>query len=95
MSSPLAGRKTVTTAGTRVQLSSSVSALVVAIQPLAANTGKIAVGDNTVVAAAGSERGYLLAATSPGITLDVDDIGDVWIDSTVNGEGVSYLAVVA
>jgi hypothetical protein len=33
---------------------------------------------------------------SPGqtVALDTDDLGDVYIDATVSGEGVSWLAVI-
>ena len=83
-------RKTVTTAGTRVQLSSSsVPILKVVIQALQANTGFIAVGGSTVVAASGTERGYILAPFNA-ITITVSDLNLIYLDSTVSGEGVSY-----
>jgi len=89
------GRKTVTTAGTAVQLASS-SARVneVAITALSTNTGVVVVGGSTVVAASGTRRGQPLAPNQT-VTLDVQDLSAVWIDSTVNGEGVSYMAGVA
>jgi hypothetical protein len=86
----LGGRKTVTTAGTRVQLPEGHVGQV-ELQALKTNTGNIAVGGAAVVAAAGSESGILLTAGQTE-TVDVTDLKDVWIDSTVSGEGVSYLA---
>lgn len=84
-------RRVVTTAGTRVQLATSGIAGLrsIAITALSTNTGIIAVGGSTVVAAAGTRTGVALAAGAT-VSLDIADITDVWLDSTVNGEGVSY-----
>lgn len=87
------GRKTVTTAGTRVRLGESQSIESIAVTALEANTGVICVGGKTVVAKAENRTGIPLAAKQTA-TIDTDDIGDLWIDSTVNGEGVSWTAVV-
>lgn len=85
----LNGQKTVTTAGTRVQVSSSsVPVRSVCIKALHADTGKIYVGNSTVSSANGYE---LIADLS--VCLDVNDVSLVYIDSSVNGEGVSYAAV--
>lgn len=86
------GRKTVTTAGTRVQLAASKAINSVAVTALEANTGLICVGGKTVVAKAENRTGIPLAAKQTA-TVDTDDIGDLYIDSTVNGEGVSWAAV--
>ena len=94
-SSLLDGRKTVTTAGTAVQLASSVTAVnEVAVTALSTNTGLIVVGASTVKAKAEERRGQPLSAGQT-VSLDIRDLSSVWIDSTVNGEGVSYLAGVA
>lgn len=80
------GARTVTTAGTRVQLSaSSVPCRRVYIQALVGNTGSIYVGGSTIAAG----RGIELLATAT-ITLEVSDLNLVYLDSSVNGEGVSY-----
>lgn len=86
------GRKTVTTAGTRVQLGESRAIESVAVTALEANTGVICIGGKTVVAASGTRTGIPLAAKQTA-TIDTDDLGDLYIDATVNGEGVSWLAV--
>lgn len=91
------GRTVVTTAGTRVQLAaqgglSRVGA--VAITAFAANTGVIVVGGSTVVAATGTRRGTPLAAGAS-MTIETDDLSDIWLDATVNGEGVTYTYTVA
>ena len=83
------GQKSVTTAGTRVQLS-SVSYLIhsITIKAKSGNTGSIYVGASDVI----STNGFILAA-GEGISLDVDNLNDIWLDSSVNGEGVSYFFV--
>jgi len=91
---------TVTTAGTRVQVTSSfIQATTVVIQAKRANTGKIYVGDSSV----SSTRGLQL---EPGesVSISIDPSGirgpdelimsDLYLDSSVSGEGakVSYIA---
>lgn len=82
-------RKVVTTAGTRVQLSTtSISNKGALIQAETDNTGNIAVGDVNVVAAAGTQRGTILG---PGDTMGllIADLSSLYLDSTVNGDGVT------
>lgn len=84
------GQETVVAAGTAVPLSTtSTSILSVTVKALATNTGDIYVGGSTVAAA----NGYVLAAGEL-VSLDVDDLMDVYIDAAVNGEGVSFIYVV-
>jgi hypothetical protein len=89
--------KNVTTAGTRVALSAtSKKVKKLKIRALAANTGVMYLGDVTVAAA----NGYQLPAAAE-ISLvdlfskdgDVVDLAAVYIDSAVNGEGVSLVYV--
>jgi len=88
-------RKTVSTAGTREQLTTSDNAVLsVMIQALASNTSYVYVGDNTV----SSTNGMELAAGGFITISNTDDsfpggeisLKDIWIDVAVNGEGVSY-----
>lgn len=88
-SSTASGQKDVTTAGTDVVLGSSTAILSVTIKAKHANTGWIYVGAEGVA----STTGYVLDAAET-VTVDVDNLTDVWIDSSVNGEGVSYIYVV-
>ncbi len=93
---PADGRKTVTTAGTRVTLvASTTPCLSVAITALAGNSGTVVVGGaSTVVAALATQRGTpLLAGDS--ITFDCADLVDIGLDATVSGEGVTYSYLVA
>lgn len=83
------GVKVVTTAGTDVVLATSTAARLVIIQAQTDNTNVIAVGATGVDATVATGTGILL---NPGdtITLPVDNLADVYIDSLVNGEGVRY-----
>jgi hypothetical protein len=76
--------KNVTTAGTQVPLSaSSLGFAEVIIQAKVTNTGYIYIGDLGV--------DYTYLALSAGSTVDLDggDFKDIYIDSDVNGEGVT------
>ena|SRR3990167_1156417 len=84
------GRQTVTTAGTRVQLSTSpVPCKKVTICAETDNTNFIVVGGATVVAALATRRGIPL---NPGdtIKLEVSNLNLVYIDSLADTEGVTY-----
>lgn len=83
------GVKTVTTAGTDVALAASTVAKWAVIQAQTDNTGVIAVGAAGVDAAVATGTGVLLAA-GESVTLPVDNLADVFIDATVNGEGVRF-----
>lgn len=83
------GVTTVTTAGTDVALAGSTAAKWVTVQAQTDNTGWIAVGATGVDATEATGNGVLLDA-GESITLPVDNLADVFIDSTVNGEGVRY-----
>ncbi len=83
------GSKTVSTAGTDVALASSTACKSVVIQALDSNTGVIAVGSAGVDAAT---SGIVL---NPGdsVEMDVSNLGTIYIDATVSGEGVRYTYV--
>lgn len=81
------GKKTVTTAGTRVTLAASTAVKSVTIKAVFSNTGTIYVGSSTVTAA----NGYALAS-GESVSVEIADLNTVNIDSSINGEGVTYLA---
>lgn len=89
------GSKTVTTAGTRVQLSAtSVAVESVTIQPKAANTGTIYVGGPSVSSSNGT-RLPSPATSNSSITFTrdedgIDELSDIWLDASVSGEGVVF-----
>lgn len=80
------GNKTVTTAGTRVQLISVVTPCrYVIIVGKPANLGTIWVGGTTVAALSGRP---LVALQSE--KFDINDLSKIWIDTDTSGEGVSF-----
>lgn len=82
-------RKVVAAAGTAERLTTSpVGGNSTCVTALSTNTGTTVVGGSTVVAAAGSRRGTPLGA-GESVTFNCDP-SLLWIDATVNGEGVSY-----
>ena len=87
------GSKDVTAAGTAEALSAtSLPVDFVSITAKIGNTGTIVVGASTVVAAAATQRGApLLAGES--ISIGAVDLSAVYIDSTVSGEGVTFMYV--
>lgn len=84
------GSKSVTTAGTRVQLlSAATECKSIDVTANYTNTDMIVVGGSGVVAASGSRKGVPIAAGNT-YTFKITDVSNVWIDSVVNGEGVSF-----
>lgn len=81
------GIKTVTNAGTRVQLGTQACRTVV-IKALATNTGIIYVGSSTV----SSANGFQLQQ-GESVALSVNLLSVIYLDSSVNMEGVSYIVV--
>lgn len=84
----LNGKTSVTTAGTRVVLASSTTCKSVTIKALSTNTGFIYVGSSTV----SSANGFQLSAGDT-ISIDIANLNTVNIDSSVNGESVTYIAI--
>jgi len=82
--------KTVTIAGTRVQLSSvSVPCKRVFIQAHESNTGTMVVGGSNVVATLVGRRGFAIFPTQ-GDWFNVSNLSLLWLDSTVSGDKVNY-----
>lgn len=82
------GKTTVTTAGTRVALAGSTTVKGVTVCAIVTNTGLIYMGSNTVA----STNGRIL---NPGEcqSIAIANLNTINIDSSVNGEGVTYIAV--
>jgi len=84
------GRKVVTTAGTAVQLQTTKERCEnITITAESDNSGLIAVGDSSVVAAEGTQQGAILTPLGS-ITVKVGDLSKIYIDSTVNGDGCTF-----
>lgn len=85
------GTATVTTAGTRVQLSAtSVSCKRVWVGAHESNTGTIVVGGATVVAALAGRRGLPLFPTQ-GDWFNVNNLNLLYVDSTADSDKVNYI----
>ena len=86
------GRTTVTTAGTRVPLASSTACKEVIITAETDNTGIVVVGAAaTVIAAIATRRGVPLSA-GDSVVLQIDNLADIGLDSTVSTDGVTFMA---
>jgi len=85
------GVKVVATAGAHLALvTTSTPAEIVIIQAQTDNTSAVAVGGDEVDATVATGNGILLYAGDT-ITLEIDDLADVYIDALVSGEGVRYI----
>lgn len=82
------GQKAVTTSGTGVALASSSTPVNqgVWIKALQGNSGFIYVGLNGVA----TSTGYQLDAAES-VFIPIADLSTIYIDCSVNGEGVSYI----
>jgi len=81
------GAKNITTAGTPERISeTSIPIKCIVIKAKSANTGLMYVGNSDT-----TELFELNAKES--ITIPINDVNKVWIDSAVNGEGVVYAYV--
>lgn len=83
---PYSGTKT-TTAGVPVALSSTSKKIIsITIQAKAANTGSVKVGGS-------ASQDYILAKGDV-VSLDCRDLSEIYIDVTVNDEGVNYIGII-
>jgi hypothetical protein len=84
----VAGRKTITTAGTAEQLGSGALLVGVVIQALKTNTGSVYVGTSTVDK--DTNKQYEL---EPGesISISIDNLNKIYLDVDVSGEGVQFI----
>jgi len=87
------GRKVVASAGTAEALAASTTIKKVIICAETDNTDYIVVGGSGVIAALATRQGIPIG---PGdtITIDVDNLADVFIDAVVSGEGVTYTSII-
>jgi len=84
------GRKVVTSAGTDEALGGNVPCEEVIVTAETDNTGVIAVGVEGVIASLSTRTGVPLAAGAS-VTVATNNLNKIWIDSTVSGDGVTYL----
>jgi hypothetical protein len=86
----LSGQKTVAAAGTAVVLGTDECNCGVMVKALSTNSGLIFIGNDGAGDVA-STNGLQLAAAAYVIFERVGNLGNIWIDSAVNGEGVCWL----
>lgn len=85
-------RKVVVTAGTALVLSATpVPVDYLVITPLHSNTGVVAVAGAEAKATAGSEKGWIAVKDSNPLVLHNIDLSQIYVDASVNGEGISYV----
>lgn len=86
-SSMKSGQKAVAAANTAEALvATSTPCLSVTVKAKHANTNMIYVGASDVT----SSNGFVLDA-GEAVTVDIDNVADVYIDADTNGEGVSFI----
>lgn len=90
------GQHTTATSGTAEALNGGTSqsvpdGMAVAVSPLSSNSGNVYVGDSTV----GTGDGYELEPSDAGVSLNVNDVANVYVDVDTGGEGVSWIVEVA
>jgi hypothetical protein len=86
----ISGQKTVTTAGTAVVMGSARIEGPMMIKALDTNTGVVAVGSDGAGDVTVS-NGLRLAAGESVVFAWVGSLAELWLDSAVNGEGVSWI----
>ena len=86
------GKKTVSNSGTAAQLTTiSTPCQKLVVTALTGNNGYIVVGGSTVLASPDASRVGIPLAAGQSLPVCVNDVKNVYIDCTVNGEGVSYI----
>lgn len=85
------GRKAVTTAGTSLPLVGvSTTCTEVILCADLGNTNPVVVGDASVVAASGSQRGIVLIPGNDPVKIQIDNLNKLYVDSQTNGDAVSF-----
>lgn len=86
---PISGQKNVTAAGTAEALGGDQAYKKITIIANSTNTGNIYVGNSSV----DSSTGAILPAGG-WVDLEFINTNEIYIDSSVNGEGVSWIGVI-
>ena len=90
----VSGTKTVTTAGSREQLTTGKTLINgIWVSADMGNTNPVVVGDENVVAAAGFQRGVVLIPGNNSVFLAFDDLSRVYVDAITNGDKLCYTYV--
>lgn len=84
------GRKTVAVPGTAEPLA-AVSTPCKKLVVSAFGNDMVSIGDSATLVASGSERGIILIPGNDPVTLEVDNLADVYIDAITAGDGVCFV----
>jgi hypothetical protein len=84
------GRKEVAVAGVAEALAASTECKSVTIQAEFNNTGIIVVGGSGVIAAEATRVGLALGAEDS-VTISIDDLAKIFLDTTVSTDGVTFI----
>lgn len=90
---PISGQKNVTASGTAEALGTQTLNCGLRVKAKPTNTGLIYVG-NDGLGDVDSTTGYILSANEEVVLARVPNLESVYIDSSVSGEGVSFIALV-
>jgi hypothetical protein len=80
------GSQTVSSSGTAVQLGTPTAITSITIRATSTNSGKIYVGTSSV----DSTNGFQLSPSET-VSLDISNLGTVYIDADNNGSSVTYI----
>lgn len=87
----VSGTKTVTTAGTAVQVNAaSVPIKGIWVSADIIQGSVVTVGDASVVGNASGMRGLILTPGNPPVFLQITDLNLIWVDSQINGGKLCY-----
>lgn len=86
----ITGTKTVTTAGTAVQVTTSATPIGGVWVAADMGGGPLAVGDSSVLAANSSQQGVILTPGNPSTFIPINDLSLLWVDAQTSGHKLCY-----
>lgn len=85
------GRKAVTSAGTAEQLVTTATAcFTVIVSADLGNNNPVVIGNSDVIAEAGSQKGIVLVPGNNPVSMFIDDVSKIYVDSQSNGDAVCF-----
>ena len=87
----VSGRKAVAAHGTAEQLvATATHCFKIDLSADLGNTNPVVLGGSQVVAAAGSQKGIVLIPGNAPLTIIVDDVSKIYVDSQIDGDAVCF-----
>ena len=87
------GSKTVTTAGTAVQITTTATPIGGVWLAADMSGGPMAVGDSSVLAANNSQQGVILTPGNQSTFVPINDLSLLWVDAQTSGNKLCYAYV--